>query len=173
MLMNTSDQHRDQTERTGRREFLYKVWKILGLVAVAELGFFMISLLKPSRELNKSKAESTIKTIGNVEDFPLNSVTPDRINMLTIIREPDGGFLALSLTCSHLGCSVLWNEAKNQFACPCHSSNFDKQGLVLNSPASRPLDYFPVTIGEGKVKIDISLKTRRNKFEQNQLTYAL
>jgi len=171
--MNTSDQKTEQNDITRRRDFLHKMWKILGLVAAAELGFFIISLLKPSREFNKSKATSTLKIIGNVEDFPVNSVTPDRINKLYVIRDSDGGFLALSLTCSHLGCSVLWDEANNQFACPCHSSAFDKHGEVLGSPAPRPLDYFPVTIGEGKVKIDIRLKTKRKKFEKNQLTYAI
>jgi cytochrome b6-f complex iron-sulfur subunit len=163
----------DKADKTGRRGFLNKTWKILGWIATAELGLFMISLLKPSKELHKGNPRSTKKIIGNVGDFPVNSVTPDRINKLYLIRENDGGFLALSLTCSHLGCSVIWDEVKNQFLCPCHSSSFDKVGNVLNSPAPRPLDYFPVVIEAGKVMVDITLKTKRRKFEKKQLTYAL
>ncbi len=164
---------KNSTEYSTRRGFLKKAWKILGWVAAAELGIFMISLLKPSKELHKGRKNSTIKILGNVEDFPLNSVTPDRINKLYLIREKDGGFLALSLTCSHLGCSVIWDETKNQFICPCHASSFDRVGNVLSSPAPRPLDYFPVVIEAGKVTVDITLKTKRRKFEKKQLTYAL
>jgi cytochrome b6-f complex iron-sulfur subunit len=157
----------------GRRNFLKTAWKFLGAVAVAEILFFIISLLKPSREINKSKPGSMLRIIGNIEDFPPGSVTPDRINKVYIIREPEGGFLALSIVCPHLGCSVLWDGTKQQFDCPCHSSAFDNHGIVLSSPAPRPLDYFPVIIAEGKVLVDLSRKTKRKKFEPSQITYAV
>jgi cytochrome b6-f complex iron-sulfur subunit len=157
----------------GRRNFLKTAWKFLGAVAVAEILFFVISLLKPSREINKSKPGSTLRIIGNIEDFTPGSVTPDRINRVYIIREKEGGFLALSIVCPHLGCSVLWDETKQQFDCPCHSSAFDQHGIVLSSPAPRPLDYFPVIIGEGKVMVDLSQKTKRKNFEPSQITYAV
>jgi cytochrome b6-f complex iron-sulfur subunit len=159
-------------ELKGRRAFLSKSMKILGLVALGELAFFTFSLLKKGKPALGDEKTSFLKIIGAVEDFPKNSVTPDRINKFYLIRYEDGGFLALSLICSHLGCSVLWDETKKEFVCPCHSSAFDKLGNVMNSPAPRPLDYFPVLIEAGKVKIDISTKTKRKKFEKSQLTYA-
>ena len=161
------------TGETGRRDFLRKAWMILGAVAASELVFFIASLLKPSRELSKSKPGSTVRIIGNVDDFLPGTVTPDRINKLFIVRESDGGFLALSLICPHLGCSVLWDETKKQFDCPCHSSAFDKYGVVINSPAPRPLDYYPVLLEAGKVKVDVSQKAKRRKFETSQMTYAI
>lgn len=157
----------------GRRSFLKRLWLALGLVAAAELLWLIASLLKPSRETHKSRPASSLREIGNVDDFPSGSVTPDRVNRLYIVRENDGGFLALSLTCPHLGCSVLWNEKKLQFDCPCHSSAFDRRGMVINSPAPRPLDYLPVIIEQGKVKVDLSRVTKRKKFEPDQVIYAL
>jgi cytochrome b6-f complex iron-sulfur subunit len=157
----------------GRRDFLKKAWIILGVVAAAEFVFFFISLLKPSKELKKSKPGSTIRVIGNIEDFLPGTVTPDRINKLYIVHDSEGGFLALSLICPHLGCSVLWDEEKKQFDCPCHSSAFDSHGVVLSSPAPRPLDYFQVILEEGKVKVDVSRKAKRRKFETSQMTYAI
>lgn len=159
--------------KEGRRSFMKRIWVVLGLVAMAEFLFFVISLLKPSKEINQSRSVSTLRVIGNVEDFKPGTVTPDRVNKLYIVREKDGGFLALSIVCSHLGCSVLWDEATQQFDCPCHSSAYDRQGIVLSSPAPRPLDYFPVIIEEGKLKADLSQGTRRRKFEPKQLTYAV
>jgi cytochrome b6-f complex iron-sulfur subunit len=157
----------------GRRSFLKQLWRILGLVAAAELVFFIISLLRPSRDTRKGKTGTTIIVIGNIDDFPPGSVTADRVNRLYIVRDSEGGFLALSIICPHLGCSVLWDETRSQFDCPCHSSAFDRQGVVLSSPAPRPLDYFPVILEEGKVKVDLSRKTKRKEFELRQVTYAV
>jgi cytochrome b6-f complex iron-sulfur subunit len=158
---------------TNRRAFLSKLWKILGIVALAELALFIYNLLQPAKKNSDAANPALIKTAGNVSDFALNSVTADRINKYYLIRYEDGGFLALSLTCSHLGCSVNWEETKKEFICPCHSSSFDKQGDVVNAPAPRPLDYYRVIIEAGKVKIDLSTKIRRRKFEKSQMTYAI
>jgi len=160
-------------ETTGRRKFLSRIWGILGLVALAELALFTISMLRPGRKMLKDNPDINIKVAGGVEDFPVNTVTPDRVNKYFLIRSDDGGFLALSLICSHLGCSVLWDKTKGQFICPCHSSAFDRMGNVINSPAPRPLDYFPVIIEGGKVKVDLGQKKKRKKFEKNQVTYAI
>jgi cytochrome b6-f complex iron-sulfur subunit len=130
-------------------------------------------MLRPGRKFQKENPSSGIKVAGNVEEFAVNSVTADRINKYFLIRRADGGFLALSLTCSHLGCSVVWEEEKKQFICPCHSSAFDNMGNVINSPAPRPLDYYPVSINAGKVMVDTGRKIKRRKFEKNQVTYAL
>jgi cytochrome b6-f complex iron-sulfur subunit len=159
--------------KTGRREFFSQLWSILGLVALGELVFFTLSMLKPGKKFQKENPSSTIKIAGNVEDFAVNSVIADRINKYFLIRMKDGGFLALSLTCSHLGCTVLWEEEKKQFICPCHSSAFDNMGNVINSPAPRPLDYYPVSINAGKVMVDTGQKLKRRKFEKNQVTYAI
>ncbi len=159
--------------KTGRREFFSQLWSILGLVALGELVFFTLNMLKPGKKFQKENPSSSVKIAGNVEDFAVNSVIADRINKYFLIRMADGGFLALSLTCSHLGCTVLWEEEKKQFICPCHSSAFDKTGNVINSPAPRPLDYFPVVINAGKVMVDTGQKMKRTKFEKKQVTYAL
>jgi cytochrome b6-f complex iron-sulfur subunit len=161
------------TGSTGRREFFSQLWSILGVVALGELVFFTLSMLRPGKKFQNENPTSSIKIAGNVADFAVNSVIADRINKYFLIRMADGGFLALSLTCSHLGCSVLWEEEKKQFICPCHSSAFDKTGNVINSPAPRPLDYYPVSISAGKVMVDTGQKIKRRQFEKNQVTYAI
>ena len=61
------------------------------------------------------------------------------------MRLDDGGLLALSCKCTHLGCTVPWVEKEKKFLCPCHASAFDITGNVINSPAARALDTFPVS----------------------------
>ncbi len=54
-----------------------------------------------------------------------------------------GGQEAISLTCTHQGCTVQPNE-KGEFLCPCHGALFDSQGKVLRGPAQQNLPRFKV-----------------------------
>lgn len=49
---------------------------------------------------------------------------------------------ALSLVCTHLGCSVI--VTPDGLSCPCHGSLFDRKGRVLRGPADRPLREYGV-----------------------------
>ncbi len=42
---------------------------------------------------------------------------------------------AINAVCTHLGCVVPWNKAENKFMCPCHGSQYDKNGKVVRGPA--------------------------------------
>jgi cytochrome b6-f complex iron-sulfur subunit len=54
-----------------------------------------------------------------------------------VVMRTANGFTALSLVCTHLGCTV---ESKPEgFVCPCHGSKFDPQGKVTRGPAQNPL----------------------------------
>ncbi len=45
--------------------------------------------------------------------------------------------------CPHLGCALRWNKAEHSWDCPCHGSRFDKNGKVLNNPATDDLKHPP------------------------------
>ena len=38
--------------------------------------------------------------------------------------------------CPHLGCALKWNKQEHSWDCGCHGSRFDKNGKVLNNPAT-------------------------------------
>jgi glycine/D-amino acid oxidase-like deaminating enzyme/nitrite reductase/ring-hydroxylating ferredoxin subunit len=63
-------------------------------------------------------------------------------------RSPAGTLHAVSLTCTHMGCTVKWNSAETSWDCPCHGSRFDCDGAVLNGPAVRPLSQVEVQIDQ-------------------------
>lgn len=48
--------------------------------------------------------------------------------MLAFVRRHGDKLLALSATCTHLGCNVRWREESNQFVCPCHAGVYDENG---------------------------------------------
>ena len=55
-------------------------------------------------------------------------------------RDESGKLLAVSPTCTHLGCLVNWNTAEKSWDCPCHGSRFAPDGEVLQGPAVKPLE---------------------------------
>jgi len=106
-----------------------------------------------------------------VEDFPPNSVTHITNGRFYVVRDPVGGFLAVYHRCTHLGCTVPWDQTAQKFICPCHNSQFDQQGNVENPPAPRALDLFPVSIEDGQVKVDTGTILQRQSFETSQVVY--
>jgi cytochrome b6-f complex iron-sulfur subunit len=56
------------------------------------------------------------------------------------------GVLAIYKVCTHLGCLYSWSDQGNKFVCPCHGSQFQKDGEFITGPAPRSLDRFVVQI---------------------------
>jgi glycine/D-amino acid oxidase-like deaminating enzyme/nitrite reductase/ring-hydroxylating ferredoxin subunit len=54
-------------------------------------------------------------------------------------RDHTGSMLAVDLACTHLGCTVRWNQAETSWDCPCHGSRFTPEGTVIEGPAVEPL----------------------------------
>jgi isorenieratene synthase len=55
----------------------------------------------------------------------------------------DNNKKALSLTCTHQGCTVSKQE-DGKFLCPCHGALYDENGKVLHGPAKRDLVKYKV-----------------------------
>jgi len=58
-----------------------------------------------------------------------------------VYRDDDGKLHAISATCTHLGCTVGFNDAERTWDCPCHGSRFDVDGGVLHGPATHALEH--------------------------------
>jgi len=155
-----------------RRVFLQKLWKGLGVVASIEVVAVFFGFLFSGKKDDPTLKQKQLIEAGNVESFKENSVTVFRGGRFYLARLLDGGFMALSLRCTRLGCSINWEEDKNRFICPCHSSAFYINGEVQNPPAPYALDHFPVLIQNGIVKVDVGTKLTRTRFDKSQITYA-
>ena len=89
--------------------------------------------------------------LGFASDFAPGSLTilPD---VPAVLIRGDKGFTALSLVCTHLGCTV--ESQPEGFSCPCHGSRFDPQGNVLRGPATKSLTPLRVeTMSDGKLHL--------------------
>jgi cytochrome b6-f complex iron-sulfur subunit len=156
-------------QRIGRRRFLNGLWLILGGVALIEMVWVAISFLRPRKPAAKSDAR--VVTAGPVSDFEAGTVTAFQRGKFYLVRRADGGFLAISRKCTHLGCTVPWVEEEKKFICPCHASSFDVNGVVVNAPAPRALDLFPVSIENNVVIVNTGKIIRRSTFLPEQAVF--
>ncbi len=161
---------KSETEPT-RRSFLNILWVVLGGVALAEFVAVALAFLRPHKSKERGKNADSIITAGAHESFTPNSVTAFVRGKFYLARLEDGGFLALSRTCTHLGCAVPWVEKEMKFACPCHGSAFDITGNVIEAPAPRALDIYPITIENNMINVDTRKPIKRSTFRVEQVVY--
>jgi cytochrome b6-f complex iron-sulfur subunit len=128
-----------------RRDFLKLARNgLLWLSAVLGFGGLLRFL-----DYEPNPAPKTEFDLGPATNYPLNSRT-----LLTevpaLLIHTESGFSTLSLTCTHLGCTVEKN--KEGFVCPCHGSVFDADGKLLHGPAAKPLAPLRIeTLEDGRL----------------------
>ncbi len=154
--------------KVDRRQFLGLAWLTTGLLFVGETLGALFKFIQP---VITGGFGGTVKA-GTLEEFPPGSITLVKEGRFFLSRLDDGSFLALWQRCTHLGCSVPWEEDEELFHCPCHGSIFDKLGEVQGGPAPRPMDYFPVTIEGGEVFVNTEEALERTAFDPSQTTHT-
>ncbi len=83
----------------------------------------------------------------------LTAVQLKREVYLVIEEGPEIASYAISSVCTHLRCTVNWDQAEQEFVCPCHGSRFDALGRVTRGPARRPLALVTVVVKENQVRL--------------------
>ena len=74
-------------------------------------------------------------------------------------KENPSAPIVLSGTCSHLGCTVAWDESRGEngeFVCPCHGGRFGPTGKVLSGPPPSDLTRIPAELHGGDVYLRLS-----------------
>lgn len=102
-------------------------------------------------DYDPNPAPKTEFDLGPASNYPLDSRTL-LSDPPAVLLHTENGFSALSLVCTHLGCTV---EGDTQgFTCPCHGSRYDKDGNVTHGPAQKPLRILRVEVTEdGNLKL--------------------
>lgn len=96
-----------------------------------------------------------------MEDFPVGSgkIVPVDNKPVMVVNTAVGGIKAFSAICTHLGCVVYWDKAKNVMHSPCHDGLFNPvTGAVVSGPPPRPLPAYEVSVRDGKVLIGKPLR---------------
>jgi menaquinol-cytochrome c reductase iron-sulfur subunit len=70
-----------------------------------------------------------------------------------VLPPKSGTMRILSPICPHLGCSIPWNENKQEFICPCHVAIFAMDGTKISGPAPRSMDDLESKVQDGVLKV--------------------
>jgi len=118
---------------------------ITTLTLLLASGGLLIRYLTP-----RTPAKRRVLVSAAAADVPQGGALLFRAERVALMRD-NAGFYALSLVCTHLGCTVVVTE--DAITCPCHGSRFDRQGKVLTGPADRSLTRMPVEVHGEKVEV--------------------
>jgi Rieske Fe-S protein len=78
-------------------------------------------------------------------------LTTSAKSLAYVKRVKEDEVIAISATCTHLGCIVTYDEEGNYFKCPCHDGRYDAEGKVISGPPPKPLRRHKTKIEEGKI----------------------
>lgn len=78
-----------------------------------------------------------------------------------LIRSSQTQFLALSLLCTHKGCTVEKDGSK--FVCPCHGSEYTLDGKVTQGPSKTDLKSYTTTYDSEKNTVTVTLTKKEDK----------
>jgi len=87
--------------------------------------------------------------IGPPTNYPPKTVNEDykAKGKFWIVNDGQKVF-AISVVCTHLGCTPNWMENERKFKCPCHGSGFTMQGRNFEGPAPFWLRRYEVTLAD-------------------------
>ena len=147
-------------QKTSRREFMMRSVGLgaagltcaAGLVGVARFMLPTVTYLTPK------------KFLVNVTDLPTPGnelVYPEQ--RVIVLRNDEGALGAISLICTHLGCTVY--RVATGYQCPCHGSQYDNEAEVVGGPAPVGLAWLPIKqVPGGQVEIDSGGRVDKNTY---------
>lgn len=72
---------------------------------------------------------------------------------LLVLHAGERRYVVLSPICTHRGCTV--EVAGDRLECPCHGSQYTREGVVIEGPAERALQRFAATVSGQSLVIDL------------------
>jgi cytochrome b6-f complex iron-sulfur subunit len=88
--------------------------------------------------------------LANVDGAMVIDTANDTI---MVIRASATTVIALSAICTHAGCSMNFVASTHILDCPCHGSQFDEHGQVIQGPARKPLHVYTATLANNVITV--------------------
>ncbi|MDD2391478.1 MAG: FAD-dependent oxidoreductase [Bacilli bacterium] len=126
-----SNKEYDDLYKTNRFTLLKDLKSTFRMIVHSINGLIVSKLAVKKYELDKIKVGS-----GKVTKI-------DNVNVL-VYRKNKKEYLFLKNKCTHLGCSLIWNNVDKLWECKCHGSIFDRYGKVIYGPALKDLEKIDI-----------------------------
>ena len=121
---------------------------LLGASAVTSFGSFLYPVIKFLNPPQISEAAVDEVVAGKVQDLKPNSgkIVKFGNKPALLVRVSETEWKAFSAVCTHLNCTVQYQESSRQIWCACHNGTYDMSGRVVSGPPPKPLEEFPVLV---------------------------
>ena len=70
-----------------------------------------------------------------------------------LIKTPQGELKAFSAVCTHLNCTVQYDQNDSIIWCACHNGKYDLNGQVISGPPPRPLEAYRVNVRGNEIVV--------------------
>jgi menaquinol-cytochrome c reductase iron-sulfur subunit len=106
-------------------------------------GFIRLNI---TREIVPADGTPVSFTVTDDMSDAWNQFRDVPVGSIWLRKVGDGPILAFNSICPHLGCSVDFRRAQNDFFCPCHTSSFSLDGEKTNEVPPRDMDSLEVSM---------------------------
>ena len=122
-------------------------WLLQGGFA-ASLASFLYPVLRYVNPPTVTEAPVNEVTAGKAADLTPNSGKIIRFGSrpVLLVRTGESEWRAFDGTCTHLNCTVQYQQEGRQIWCACHNGFYDLNGKVLSGPPPRALAQYEVHV---------------------------
>ena len=121
---------------------------LLGGGFTASVVSFLYPAVKFMNPPTVPEASTNEVSAGKVQDLKPNSgkIVKFGSRPALLIRVSETEWRAYSAICTHLNCTVQFQDSTRQIWCACHNGFYDLNGKVVSGPPPRPLEEYAVHI---------------------------
>ena len=139
-----------------RQTFLRVAVGGAGVVYAAGLAYPVYRYLESPVEKAAKESAVTEVTLKDAQKLAAGSALMFKFGSKPsmLIHHDDGTWTALTAVCTHLGCTVHYQEDKKRIHCACHGGVYDpKTGGNVSGPPPKPLRRYGVKVTDTAVII--------------------
>jgi len=142
---------RRDPRRLSRRQFATLGTQVAGAVVAVLLGVPIVGFLISPLFRREQVVWRKVGDIAAVPDaqptkfevsFPQQAWTQVETKAAVYVVKRAGTTRVFSNVCSHMQCPVRWENALEQFLCPCHGGLYDMNGTNVGGPPPKPLPQY-------------------------------
>jgi cytochrome b6-f complex iron-sulfur subunit len=148
----------DNDEGLERGDFLKISLAVVAMLWGGMTLYPIYRYLTPKKGDADEKTKVTSLEVCKVSELPPGSGKNFRFGSAPalLIHTKDGQFHAFKAICTHLGCTVQYQEAKDNIFCACHGGVYDAAtGKNIAGPPPKPLSALKAEVVKDKIVVSI------------------